>query len=137
MFSEFEKAIHKKSSEKLLSVDDFCNTYKDLLHQVFNDSVEISDEYHWEWATIPHFVDYPFYVHAYNFGNLLVFALYQQYLEQGESFIPKLKACLSAGGSDNPQNITKIVDADITDPKFWNKSIIYIENMINELESLI
>ncbi|RAP29920.1 peptidase M3 [Candidatus Marinamargulisbacteria bacterium SCGC AG-343-D04] len=137
MFSEFEKAIHAKSSEGLLSADDFCATYKTLLKQVFKDSVEITDEYQWEWATIPHFVDYPFYVHAYNFGNLLVFSLYQQYLEQGISFIPKLKECLAAGSSDNPQKIAKIVDADITDQKFWNKSIIYIEGMINELETLL
>ncbi len=45
----------------------------------FGDSVEISDEFRWEWVSIPHIYQRPFYVYAYAFGQLLVLALYQQY----------------------------------------------------------
>ena len=36
----------------------------------------------------------------------------------------------------DPVSITKIVGADIESPAFWQKSIVYIESLINELETL-
>ena len=137
MFSEFEKVAHEKISDTLLSTDQLCDIYKQGLRNMFGDSVDITKEYEYEWATIPHFLDYPFYVYAYNFGNLLVFALYQYFLEEGQSFIPKLKKLLAAGSSMSPLDITKLVDVDITTEDFWQKSITYIESMIDELEALL
>ena len=136
MFSCFEMAAHDKVMKGLPSVEDYCSIYHDGLKQMFADSVIIPAEYRWEWSTIPHFINVPFYVYAYNFGNLLVMALYQQYKEEGQSFIPKLKEVLSAGSLMDPVSITKIVGADIESPAFWQKSIVYIESLINELETL-
>jgi oligoendopeptidase F len=79
----------------------------------------------------------PFYVYAYNFGNLLVLALYKQYLEEGESFKPKYKKFLSLGSSASPADITAVVGADINDPDFWRKSLKYIESLIDQLEELV
>ena len=137
MFSEFEKAAHGKISDTLLSTDELCEIYKKGLKSMFGDAVTITKEYEYEWATIPHFLDYPFYVYAYNFGNLLVLALYQVYLEQGDSFIPKLKEVLSSGSAMSPVEITKLVGVDIASREFWEKSIVYIQSMIDELEALV
>ena len=137
MFSEFEKKTHGILSEKLCSAPELCDIYYGLLKNVFGSSVTLTKEYSWEWATIPHFLDYPFYVYAYNFGNLLVIALYQKFLEEGSSFIPKLKSILAAGNSCSPLAMTQSIGVDIESADFWQKSIIYIESMLDELETLV
>ena len=136
MFSCFEMAIHDKVLKGLPSIDEYCELYTNELKTMFGDSVIIPTEYRWEWSTIPHFINVPFYVYAYNFGNLLVMALYQKYKEEGVSFIPKLKTLLSAGSVADPVTLTKAIGVDIESESFWNKSIVYIESLIDELESL-
>ena len=136
MFSRFERVTHEKLSDGIMSTDELCETYTNELKTMFGNAVKIPDEYKWEWSTIPHIFEWPFYVYSYNFGNLLVFALYQKYLEEGDSFIPKLKEFLASGSVRSPQELCKIVDADITKKAFWKKSITYIESQLNELKEL-
>ena len=91
MFSRFEKQIHEKINQQRLSGSELSGLYTNELKLMFGDSVDIPDEYAWEWSPIPHMLDVPFYVYSYNFGNLLVFGLYQLYLDEGVTMIPKLK----------------------------------------------
>lgn len=137
MFSRFELQAHKQSESTLPSTEELCELYKKELRLMFGESVRYTDEYQWEWSSVPHIYESPFYVYAYNFGNLLVMALYQQYLEEGKSFIPRYKEFLAAGSSASPADITAIVGADIQKPEFWQKSITYIETLITRLESLV
>jgi len=137
MFSRFEMETHSLIGQQLLSTDDLCNLYQGHLKQMFGDSVLCPEEYKWEWSSIPHIFESPFYVYAYNFGNLLVMALYQQYLEEGERFIPKLKQVLKMGSSASPAQIAEVVGADLSDREFWKKSIRFIERLLVQLEELI
>ncbi len=136
MFSRFEMVTHKEISGRLLDANELCDLYTKELKLMFGKSIKYPKEYQWEWSTIPHIFESPFYVHSYNFGNLLVMALYQQYLEEGKSFIPKYKALLSMGSAARPIEITQIVGADINDERFWQKSIMYIESLLNQLKDL-
>ena len=137
MFSRFEQNVHDQITEKRLSGDELSAIYKQELDLMFGDAVEIPDEYHWEWATIPHMLDVPFYVYSYNFGNLLVFGLYQLYLDEGSAMIPKLKRILTAGSSKSPVQILADEGIDILKPEFWEKSIALIESVLNELNELV
>ena len=68
--------------------------------------MEVSDEFRWEWVSIPHIYGTPFYVYAYAFGQLLVFALYQQYQARRRSFQAALRARFSpTGGSQAPDSV--------------------------------
>jgi oligoendopeptidase F len=137
MFSRFEVKTHKIISERLMSSDELCETYRKELEEMFGDSVVYSDIYNWEWASIPHMLDVPFYVYAYNFANLLVIALYQQYLDEGDEFVPKFKTFLGSGSSASPNELTKTMGVDINNPDFWRQSLKYIEGMIDQLEELL
>ena len=130
MFSSFEHVVHDKISDSILSTDELKKLYKEELKTMFGNSVEFTPEYEWEWATIPHIFEWPFYVYAYNFGNLLVMALYEQYKESPDTFPTKLKEVLSCGGAKSPKDILKIVKADITKEAFWEKSLSYIEGLL-------
>jgi|TARA_B110000467_G_scaffold79175_1_gene71549 oligoendopeptidase F len=137
MFSRFEVKTHKIISERLMSSDELCEAYREELEEMFGDSVAYSDIYNWEWASIPHMLNVPFYVYAYNFANLLVIALYQQYLDEGDSFVPKFKTFLGSGSSASPSELTKTMGVDINNPDFWRQSMKYIEGMIDQLEELL
>jgi len=137
MFSRFEMAAHDRINGGLQSSSDLCELYRSELKNMFGDAVNLTDEYSWEWSSIPHIFQVPFYVYAYNFGNLLVLALYQQYLEEGDAFIPKYKKFLSMGSSAKPTEIAALVGADISNPEFWRKSLKYIEHLIDELEETL
>jgi len=134
-FALFEKTAHELT-QKNASVDDLSNAYLDNLKEHFGDSLELSDEFKWEWVGIPHIYQTPFYVYAYAFGQLLVYALYQMFKEEGESFKPKYLKILSAGGSEAPERILKEAGVDIRDPKFWQGGFDFLGRLVSELEKL-
>src|SRR5918996_4224820 len=103
-FAIFERDAHEMI-QKNTSTDEISAAYMDNLKEEFGDSVELSDEFKWEWVSIPHIYHTPFYVYAYSFGQLLVFSLYQQFKAEGEAFKPKYLKILSAGGSESPEKL--------------------------------
>lgn len=134
-FAIFEKTAHEMV-QKNASIDDLSNAYLENLKEQFGDSLELSDEFKWEWVGIPHIYQTPFYVYAYAFGQLLVYALYQQFKQEGESFKPKYLKILSAGGSEAPERILKEAGVDIRDPKFWQGGFDFLARLVSELEQL-
>ena len=117
-FALFEKEAHEMMV-KNASVDEIAAAYMENLKEQFGDSVEMSDEFKWEWVSIPHIYHTPFYVYAYAFGQLLVFSLYQQFKAEGDSFKPKYLKILSAGGSKAPAKILAEAGIDIESAAFW------------------
>ncbi len=134
-FALFEKQAHEMI-QKNASVDELCAAYMENLKEQFGDSLELSDEFKWEWVSIPHIYHTPFYVYAYAFGQLLVFSLYQQYKIEGESFKPRYLKILSAGGSEAPAKILEEAGINIRDPKFWQGGFDVLEKLVSELEKL-
>lgn len=134
-FAMFEKQAHEMI-QKNASVDELCAAYIENLKEQFGDAIELSDEFKWEWVSIPHIYHTPFYVYAYSFGQLLVFSLYQQYKIEGESFKPRYLKILSAGGSEAPAKILEEAGINIRDPKFWQGGFDVLEKLVSELEKL-
>jgi oligoendopeptidase F len=134
-FALFEKQAHEMI-QKNASVDELCAAYMENLKEQFGDSLELSDEFKWEWVSIPHIYHTPFYVYAYAFGQLLVFSLYQQFKIEGDSFKPRYVKILSAGGSEAPAKILEDAGINIRDPKFWQGGFDVLEKLVSELEKL-
>ena len=134
-FALFERQAHKMTDEGA-TVDELSTAYLENLKEQFGDSVELSDEFRWEWVSIPHIYGVPFYVYAYSFGQLLVFALYQQYQKEGESFKPRFLKILSAGGSDAPARVLDEAGINIREAEFWQGGFDVLDNMIDQLEAM-
>jgi oligoendopeptidase F len=134
-FALFERQAHELVN-KGASVDELNTAYQGNLQSQFGDSLQIADEFKWEWVSIPHIFYYPFYVYAYAFGQLLVFSLYQQYKQEGEAFKPRYLKLLSSGGSDSPENVLKKAGVNIRDAAFWQGGYNVVNNMVDELEKL-
>jgi oligoendopeptidase F len=134
-FAMFEREAHEMV-QKNASTDELSAAYMENLKEQFGDSVELADEFKWEWVSIPHIYHAPFYVYAYAFGQLLVFSLYQQYKAEGESFKPKYLKILSAGGSEAPAEILADAGIDIRSAQFWQGGFDVLSRMVDELEKL-
>ncbi len=133
-FTIFEIEAHKHIVEQSVTIDNISNLYIDNLKAQFGNSIRISDDFKWEWLYIPHFYHSPFYCYAYSFGNLLVLSLYQQYREEGKSFISKYLKILSAGGSEKPETLLKDSGFDITKSSFWQQGFDLIKTKIKILK---
>jgi len=134
-FSMFEKTAHEMIAQGA-QVKDLAEAYMQNLHSEFGDSVEIADEFRWEWVMIPHFYNVPFYVYAYAFGQLLVLSLYKQFKAEGEAFKPRYMDILAAGGSVAPVELLGKAGIDVTQPEFWQGGYDVIDEMVTTLEKL-
>jgi oligoendopeptidase F len=134
-FALFEQQAHAMVMTNA-SVDELAAAYFLNLQEQFGDAVELSDEFRWEWVSIPHIYNTPFYVYAYAFGQLLVLSLYQQYKTEGESFKPRYIKMLSAGGSQAPARICSEAGIDIRSDKFWQGGFDVVNRLVVELEQM-
>jgi oligoendopeptidase F len=134
-FALFERQAHEMIHQGA-STDELAAAYLENLSQQFGDAVEVTDEFRWEWISIPHIYNVPFYVYAYSFGQLLVLSLYQQYKAEGDSFKPRYLKILSAGGSESPARVLSDAGVDIYSPAFWQGGFDVVKNAIDALEAL-
>jgi oligoendopeptidase F len=134
-FALFERQAHELVQNGA-TVDELSNAYLENLHNQFGDAIEVSDEFRWEWVSIPHIYQTPFYVYAYTFGQLLVLSLYQQYKVEGDSFKPRYLGLLSAGGSKSPEKILSDAGINMHSASFWQGGFDVIRNLINQLETI-
>jgi oligoendopeptidase F len=134
-FTLFERQAHDMVQQGA-TVDDLSSVYLDNLRHQFGDAVEVNDEFRWEWVSIPHIYQTPFYVYAYTFGQLLVLSLYQQFKVEGEAFKPRYLSLLSAGGSRSPEKILLAAGVNMHSASFWQGGFDVIRGLIEQLEAI-
>lgn len=134
-FALFERQAHEMIQNGA-SVDEISQAYLDNLREQFGDSMDVADEFRWEWVSIPHIYNVPFYVYAYTFGQLLVLALYRQFKAEGESFKPRYKKILAAGGSKAPVELLSEAGIDIRKAEFWQGGYDVIRELVEKLEAI-
>jgi oligoendopeptidase F len=118
------------------STDELSEIYLGKLREQFGDSVEVAPEFRYEWLSIPHIYQTPFYCYAYSFGQLLVLALYRRFQEEGEAFKPGYLRLLSYGGSARPEQILAEVGIDMTERSFWQGGFDLVREQIDTLEGM-
>lgn len=135
-FALFERDAHDLIHQGG-SIEDLTKLYSENLKTQFGDSLELSDDFAYEWVAIPHIYRVPFYVYAYTFGQLLVLSLYQQYRREGEAFKPRYLQILAAGGSDSPARILERAGIDIHSAAFWQGGFDVLAELLGRLEEVV
>lgn len=136
-FTIFEIEAHNSVTKNNSTIDELSNIYHQNLTKQFGSSMDISEEFQWEWLYIPHFYHTPFYCYAYSFGNLLVLSLFNLYKKEGKSFIPKYLKILSAGGSKKPEHLLNEIGINISNRSFWQQGFDLVAEKITQLEKLL
>jgi oligoendopeptidase F len=135
--NRFEDAVHTQRREDgELGVDDLNAHWMATQSAMFAGSVTLSEGYATWWSYVPHFIAVPGYVYAYAYGNLLSFALYRRYEEEGAAFVPRYLDMLSMGGSIAPDELVRRVGVDLTDPGFWDAGLDVLDAEVGRAEAL-
>jgi oligoendopeptidase F len=134
-FALFERQAHDMVQHGATNVE-LSAAYLENLRTQFGNAVEVSDEFRWEWVSIPHFYQTPFYVYAYTFGQLLVLSLYQQYKNEGNVFKPRYLKLLSSGGSQSPDKILTDAGINMHNRSFWQGGFDVIQGLIEQLAAI-
>ncbi len=134
-FVNFERTAHDAIIANR-SPEELHGLYMANLQEQFGDSLDVAPEFQYEWVSIPHIYQTPFYCYAYSFGQLLVLSLYRRYQQEGEAFKPGYLKLLAYGGSARPEAILQEANIDITSKAFWQGGFDVIRDMIDELEAI-
>lgn len=133
-FVLFELGAHEKISRGA-NIDELCDLYFSGLKDQFGSALTVQDEFRFEWLSIPHIYQTPFYCYSYAWGNLLVMALYNEFKKEGASaFAPKYVRLLSYGGSETPETVLNEAGFDIRSKSFWQSGFDQISRILTDLE---
>ncbi len=132
-----EKTIHRqRRTDGEMTSEQISEHWSGEMAAIYGDSVEITERLRLSWSFIPHFVNSPFYSYPYAFGELFALSLYQKSKDDGPAFAEKYLALLTAGGSDSPHNLAKMVGVDLDDPAFWTGGFRVVEGLLETFEAL-
>ena len=131
-----KQAVHQKRREGLLSADELCEMWMTGRERLFGPEVHLPDWNRWGWLRHAQAINQPFYTYLYPFGLLLVYALFQQYKQEGSAFADRYLAMLRSGVSMPVSELLAQVGVDIEDPAFWHRGLDLLEGMIAEFEDL-
>ncbi len=137
VLTRFELAAHQERAAGLLSPEEYCELWWAENAKLFGAAVDMIEPYRWGWSYISHFIHSRFYCYSYVFGELLVLALYQKYLEEGAPFVPRYLELLAKGGSQPPAELLRPFGIDLADPDFWQKGYDFVRGLLKELRALV
>jgi oligoendopeptidase F len=136
----FEQALYTSiEMGEFLDYQTICKHWTTSRDRIFGDAVTWLPEMQAEWTMKPHYymANYRFYNYPYVYAQMFVYSLYERYLEEGKTFVPKLVKALSAGGSRSPLEIGEIVGLNVAAPDFWTGGLKVFERFIANLEKII
>ena len=124
----FESAVFEQSQSKFLMADDLKALMLDAQRQAYGEGLDENYLHPYMWACKGHYYSsgLSFYNFPYAFGNLFAVGLYNMFLEEGESFVPKYKAMLKATPTCTIEEAGTMMGVDLTDKKFWESSLALI-----------
>jgi oligoendopeptidase F len=136
----FEKSVYATIVDgKLVDADTACKLWNAAKEKVFGDIIEWNDYMEYEWARIPHhfMANFRFYNYSYSFAQMLVFALYEVYQEEGDAFKPRFRTLLGGGGIKSVREHLLDFGFDISSPAFWELGAKQANRFLEELKTLL
>lgn len=137
VLTRFEERLHLTRKEGLVSSSEICDIWWQENAKLYGDAVEMIEPYRWGWSYIPHFIHSRFYCYSYTFAELLVLALFQNYLNSGKSFVPVFTAILESGGALSPADTVRSAGINLTESSFWQKGYDLLEDLMKDLQKLL
>ncbi|OGU71275.1 MAG: oligoendopeptidase F [Ignavibacteria bacterium RBG_16_34_14] len=137
MFAEFEMTAYEKTESGIaLTPDSLNDLYGSLYQKYWGSEMVVDEEEHFTWARVPHFY-YNFYVYQYSTGFAASEVLSKKVKSDGESAVKKYLNFLKAGSSDYSLNILKAAGVDMSSPEPVLSTAQKMNELLNEIESLI
>ena len=136
-FCGFERRLHDERRDGEITADRIGEIWLEVQAESLGPAFRFDDEYRHYWTYISHFIQAPFYVYAYAFGDCLVNALYAAYRDAPRGFEEKYLTMLRAGGSLRHKELLAPFGLNAGDPAFWAQGLGVISAFIDELETAL
>jgi oligoendopeptidase F len=136
----FEQSLYDAVKQgEYLEYKTICKHWTNARNKIYGNTVHWFPELEAEWTMKPHYYipNFRFYNYPYVYAQMFVYALYQKYIEEDKTFVPKFKKALKAGSSISPVEIGKTVGLNVTDPNFWKLGMKRYEHFLKELEKTV
>ncbi len=133
----FEQRVYAaRAKEGELSLERLNGLWQTSIQEMFGDSLELGPDHAITWIYVPHFVQTPFYVYAYAFGDLLAYALYARCQREGQAFKERYLDFLASGGSATPKQLLERLGIELENPQFWREGCALIARNIERAREL-
>ncbi len=140
-FAEFELQAHKMAeNDEPITGESLSKVYYDIVKKYYgNDQGTcIVDPYiAYEWAFIPHFVNYTYYVYQYSTSLIYATALAEKIKNEGQPAIDKYYTILKGGSSEYPIDLIKKAGVDPLSSEAFELTIKRMNNIMDQIDELI
>jgi len=140
-FAEFELEIHKRiENGEPLTGEDLSKIYYDIVKKYYghDNGICIVDDYiAYEWAYIPHFVNYTYYVYQYSTSLIYATAFAEKILKEGQPAVDKFYNILKGGSSDYPIELIKKAGIDPLSSEAFDLTMKKMNKVMDMMEEII
>jgi len=129
----FEDEVIRRRNDTFMFADELEKIMLNAQKEAFGDGLDPDCLHPWMWCCKSHYYrsGLSYYNFPYAFGGLFSRGLYAKYLEEGEAFLPKYRALLTATTVDTVENVAGIAGIDLTKPDFWRTSLKMMTDQID------
>ena len=129
----FEDEVIRKRKSTFLFPKELEEIMLNAQKEAYGDGLDHSLLHPYMWCCKSHYyrAGLSYYNFPYAFGGLFSRGLYAKYLEEGDAFLPKYRALLTATTVDTVEHVAGIAGIDLTQPDFWRKSLQMIADQID------
>ncbi len=132
-FFNFERDLHTAVRAKgLVPKEEIAKLMNTHMASYLGSAVALVEDDGYFFVYVSHIRRF-FYVYSYAYGKLISRALYER-VKQDPSYIEKVDAFLSAGGSASPEDIFAACGLDVRSPAFFKEGLAGIERDLAALE---
>ncbi len=140
-FAEFEWEIHKKvEREEPITGKDMCAIYFDIVKRYYghDNAVCVVDDYiQYEWAYIPHFLGYNYYVFQYATSLIYGTAIVEKMIENGQPSVDAYYNILKGGGSKYATELIQDAGIDPMSPEPVTLTIQKMNKVMDQMEEIL
>ncbi len=140
-FAEFELELHKRiENGDPLTGEDMGKIYYGIVKKYYgnDEGVCVVDGYIAnEWAWIPHFVNYTYYVYQYSTSLIYATALAEKIVKDGQPAVEKFYNILKGGSSDYPIELIKKAGLDPLSSEAFDLTMAKMNKVMNRMEEIL
>lgn len=140
-FAEFELEIHKKiENGEPLTGEDLSNIYYDIVKKYYghdNSACIVDDYIAHEWAYIPHFIHYTYYVYQYSTSLIYATAFAEKIVKEGQPAVDKFYNILNGGSAEYPIELIKKAGLDPLSSEAFDLTMAKMNEVMDKMEEIL
>jgi oligoendopeptidase F len=140
-FAEFEWEIHKKvEAGEPLTGEKMSEIYYDIVKRYYGSDAGhcvVDDYIKYEWAYIPHFLGYNYYVFQYATSLIYGTALVEKMIEKGQPAVDAYYNILKGGNSKYAAELIKDAGIDPMSPEPVELTMQKMNRVMDQMEALL